>query len=76
MSVKRIFSVLLLLVAGTVGAQVTDQIRKSIQENYSEYESLYEALHQHPELSFHEVETSRKIAEELRKSGISNMYLT
>jgi amidohydrolase len=31
--------------------------------------ALYHNLHSHPELSFHEVETSRRIAEELRKAG-------
>ena len=30
---------------------------------------LYKDLHQHPELSFHEVETARRIADELRKAG-------
>jgi hippurate hydrolase len=31
--------------------------------------TLYRQLHTHPELSFKEVETSKKIAEELRKAG-------
>jgi hippurate hydrolase len=31
--------------------------------------ALYHHLHSHPELSFHEVETSRRIAEELKAAG-------
>ena len=31
--------------------------------------ALYQQLHSHPELSFHEAETSKRIAEELRQAG-------
>src|SRR6185312_1139914 len=30
---------------------------------------LYRHLHSHPELSFHEVETARRVADELKKAG-------
>jgi hippurate hydrolase len=44
-------------------------INQQINDQYAKYESLYIYLHQHPELSFQEVETSKKMAEELRTIG-------
>ncbi len=46
--------------------QALDQ---QVQQDLSYLKSLYVHLHTHPELSFHEVETSKKIAAELRKLG-------
>jgi hippurate hydrolase len=40
-----------------------------IGEHLDELVSLYRHLHSHPELSFREEETARRIAEELRKTG-------
>src|SRR4051812_48702630 len=37
--------------------------------NRDELVALYTHLHTHPELSFHEVKTAERIAEELRKVG-------
>lgn len=39
------------------------------QANQEELVALYTHLHTHPELSFHEVKTAERIAEELRKVG-------
>ncbi len=39
------------------------------QANLDDLVSLYKHLHTHPELSFQEKETSKRIAEELRKAG-------
>jgi amidohydrolase len=39
------------------------------KSNLGELVALYKHLHQHPELSFKEVETSKRIAEELKKAG-------
>jgi hippurate hydrolase len=38
-------------------------------EHVDELVTLYRHLHSHPELSFQEVETARRIAEELKKAG-------
>ncbi len=46
-----------------------EKIDKLINSKYSYYESLYKHLHQNPELSFMEVKTAKRMAEELRKVG-------
>jgi amidohydrolase len=40
-----------------------------IDEHLEELVGLYRHLHSHPELSFKEVETARRVADELRKAG-------
>ncbi|MBX6314002.1 MAG: amidohydrolase, partial [Isosphaeraceae bacterium] len=40
-----------------------------IESHLAELVTLYQHLHAHPELSFQEVETARRIAEELRRTG-------
>jgi amidohydrolase len=40
-----------------------------VEEHLEELLDLYRQLHSHPELSFQEVETSRRIAAEIRKAG-------
>ncbi|MBL1407557.1 M20 metallopeptidase family protein [Sphingobacterium faecale] len=51
--------------------QLTDQIGKSVEELFSQavYDRRY--LHQHPELSFHEFETSAYIRQRLDTLGIA-----
>jgi amidohydrolase len=44
-------------------------VRTQVTEDYAYLESLYKHLHTHPELSFKEENTSRRMAEELRKIG-------
>lgn len=44
-------------------------ILSSIDQVYAGIERLYKDIHQHPELPFEEFETSRKLAEQLQKSG-------
>lgn len=46
-----------------------NQINNQIDKQFPKYDSLYKYLHQHPELSFQEVETSKKMAFELRNIG-------
>jgi amidohydrolase len=48
---------------------IKNLINQQIDGQYAKYESLYKYLHQHPELSFQEVETSKRMAEELRSLG-------
>ena len=44
-------------------------LRPSIDQDYPYLESLYLHLHRNPELSFHEKNTSARIANELRQAG-------
>ena len=60
---------LALLVATTVSAQGNSGIAAEVQAAYPRSEALYLDLHQHPELSFHEVATAAKLAKELRQLG-------
>src|SRR5437870_1933593 len=46
-----------------------DQIRAIVQKEYPSLESLYTHIHTHPELSLAEVQTSKRLAEELRAAG-------
>ena len=60
-----------LLVAVPYMVSANDELRGSIDAQYAELEKLYVHLHQHPELSFQEKETSKRIAKELRDVGYS-----
>lgn len=44
-------------------------LRDAIQQDFSYLQSLYTELHTHPEISFQEKHTSRRMAKELRKAG-------
>src|SRR4051812_33044517 len=46
-----------------------DEITVQIADQYPELEALYRHLHTHPELSLREQQTSRRLADELRKAG-------
>lgn len=46
-----------------------EELRKVIQVEVNSLKALYMALHQHPELSLHEKETSARIANELVAAG-------
>jgi hippurate hydrolase len=48
---------------------VKNQINSDVDNSFEEYISLYKHLHQNPELSFKEVETSKRMAAELQKAG-------
>ncbi|HEV3163784.1 MAG TPA: amidohydrolase [Isosphaeraceae bacterium] len=62
---------LLTLAAATSAAHAADTEKNDpwVESHLSELLSLYQHLHSHPELSFKEVNTSQRIAEELRKAG-------
>jgi amidohydrolase len=47
----------------------TSSVDSLISKEYPSLEELYKTLHSHPELSYHEMNTSARIAEELRKLG-------
>lgn len=44
-------------------------LQEIISENYTELEELYKHFHSHPELSFQEENTSKRMAEELKNLG-------
>ena len=58
-----------LLFGGTVSAQGTSAVDAEVRAAYPRSEAVYIDLHQHPELSFHEVATAAKLAKELRQLG-------
>lgn len=64
-------ALLILLVLGRSGLAQTASKNPDpwLSEHLGEFVDLYTQLHTHPELSFHEVETSKRIALELEKAG-------
>lgn len=61
--------VLALLLPPSMAA--TQNLADAIQSDYdTELGSLFEHFHRNPELSFREVETAARLADELRKSGV------
>src|SRR5215469_12661439 len=60
-----------LFLAAMVSAQnpSASDSAKEVDSVYSDSHSLYLDLHEHPELSGHEVETAAKVAAVLRKAG-------
>jgi hippurate hydrolase len=59
-----------LLTAGSSFAAAED-LKSAIDHDYPSLEALYRDLHRHPELSGHEVETARKLAQEARAAGLT-----
>jgi hippurate hydrolase len=68
-----IFLATYLVICFYLNAQISDKqlikLKTHIDKEYSSLENLYQYLHQNPELSFYEKETSSKMAEELKKLG-------
>ncbi len=53
------------------GAVDPSEVRRHIDRELASLEVLYRELHQRPELSYQESETSRRVADELERSGIA-----
>jgi hippurate hydrolase len=49
--------------------ELTDAVKKRLDADYSDLEALYKHLHSHPELSLRELETSARMAKELKALG-------
>jgi amidohydrolase len=64
----KLFLPIFLLSSFSIHAQQST-IESSIDKDYPSLESLYKYLHSHPELSYNEANTSRRVAEELQKAG-------
>ena len=63
---------LLMFISGAVSGQqnaINDKINKLADEKISQYKNVYIDLHKHPELSFMEFNTSKKMAEGLKSLG-------
>ncbi|MCJ9427460.1 amidohydrolase [Kordiimonas marina] len=60
---------LMMTAAASVGAHADDTLMKAIDGDYPYLKSLYVHLHETPELSLHEKNTSARIAKELREVG-------
>ena len=50
---------------------MNSHVAEQIEKDYSYLENFYKDLHQNPELSFYEKETSEKLAKELEQLGIN-----
>lgn len=55
--------------SGQSAAPLKEQVQSRVKAEYPGLFELYKRLHAHPELSFHEEQTSKIVAEELRKAG-------
>lgn len=53
----------------TAGDEVVAAVERRLESEAASLDALYRHLHAHPELSFHEEQTSRRMAEELRACG-------
>ena len=73
MLMKRYFTLVLALLFLTPlpGTSLGDDFSDFMEKDYAYLEKFYKDIHSHPELSEREKETSRKIAEELRKTGFN-----
>ena len=69
MKLKQALILLFMTNISVVFAQLSPDVKLEIQKQTSEMFSLCKNLHQHPELSLKEFETSKKMAAELRKAG-------
>ena len=54
---------------GQTAGPIQELVKTHLQQEYPSLLALYEHFHAHPELSLHEVETSARVAEELKKAG-------
>ena len=72
------FALAAIAVAGSLGCApsfaldvpaLKAQIGAVLDQSYPELDALYKDLHRHPELSFQEVETARRLATEMRRLG-------
>jgi amidohydrolase len=60
---------LALVLAARISAQTSSSVAGEVRAVYPLSEALYLDLHQHPELSKHEVQTAAKLANEIRQLG-------
>jgi hippurate hydrolase len=66
---RPIACLLVFLASWVAGADTIEIIDRRLTAEADSLDALYRHLHAHPELSFHEEQTSRRMAEELRACG-------
>lgn len=67
----RLCVVLVTLLLGATAIMADDALREAVEHDYDEHLSaLFVHFHQNPELSFLEIETAARVAEELRAVGV------
>jgi len=66
---KKTMVIFLLSFAGAWAQSAAAELDEVVQAESASLEALYKHLHAHPELSFHEQETSARIARELETAG-------
>jgi hippurate hydrolase len=66
---RPIACLLVFLASWVAGADTSEVIDRRLAAEADALDALYRHLHAHPELSFHEEKTSRRMAEELRACG-------
>ena len=70
-SVKKAFLALVVLSLCAPILNADDDLARAVAEDYDQHlEELFRYFHSHPELSFLEVETAKRLAEELRAAGV------
>lgn len=62
---------LLLATAPAAPAGGPEALHAQVEAEYPSLETLYRYLHQHPELSFHETNTARRVGEEWERAGFT-----
>ena len=72
---KTLFYVLVALLIPTIGvtaqpAAARDAVKARVAQEYPSLLELYKHLHTNPELSFKEVATAARVADELKKAGL------
>ena len=66
----RLTTLMAILALSCTGALAED-LKSAVDKDYPSLESLYKTLHTHPELSLHETETAKRMAQEMRDVGFT-----
>jgi amidohydrolase len=66
---KQVMSLLVILLWSSCGAQAQNALNDKIDKNLADWLNTYKHLHEHPELSTQEKETSALVASSLKKYG-------
>lgn len=69
MNLAKIFLILFFISSSVFAQNTAKNVNQELDNSINKYLDLYYHLHKNPELSFKEYNTSKRIAEELRKAG-------
>jgi amidohydrolase len=65
----RFMLLFIVILSSFMQSSADDTLKNAIDEDYPYIHKLYTHLHSHPELSFHEQKTAKRLANELRETG-------